>query len=422
MKNLHDEVRAKEQTFDGFVKLLGEPGFILCDTGDDQGLGKVLEPVGEPLPLLISELAERPGPQKFVVTRQGRGVIRVAPDEGAGALAFKHAGEHVLIETQTYNGWLRVSADEPSNGGWMMPNDPEDGQLLRCHVLEERQERKRKLRTARAVIETMEGPSPDSGKVRAALELAKEAGMNRDEFSAAEVMLEQLLRKEAKEKELQRLRMVREEIKNMVEDKGRLEAKALQACISRARSAGMEKEELAAAEAKLQVTKAEEEAERKVLAKKKHLRHRIEMAAGDVRLLRGCIHDGVVAGLADEVAIAEGLLEKAVLREKEAARNELRLRVQSSSGHEKELHVIRMEAEAAGFTDVVDLAAKAIVEAAEQSKSRACTHETLLKQVTEAAAIGDIAEIKRAREAAKQAGIPMKAIAKAYALGQNVVS
>jgi len=118
--------------------------------------------------------------------------------------------------------------------------------------------------------------------------------------------------------------------------------------------------------------------------------------------------------------LAQGLLEKAIEQEKEAARTALRQRVEAAAGKEKDLAACKAEAEAAGFQDIVDLAVKAIKEAAEQSKSTAATHEVLLQAVTAAAATSDKDEIKRAREAAKKAGIPMKIIAKAYALGQNI--
>jgi len=49
-KDVGDLVGARQQTFDGFVKLSGEPGWLLRDLGGEHGLGRVLEPLEPELP------------------------------------------------------------------------------------------------------------------------------------------------------------------------------------------------------------------------------------------------------------------------------------------------------------------------------------------------------------------------------------
>ena len=54
-KEQGDTVRACEETFDGWVKLHGQPGYIIKDMAGKQGIGKILSAVGKPPTLVLPE-------------------------------------------------------------------------------------------------------------------------------------------------------------------------------------------------------------------------------------------------------------------------------------------------------------------------------------------------------------------------------
>ncbi|CAK0848583.1 unnamed protein product [Prorocentrum cordatum] len=179
-KDVGDLVGARQQTFDGFVKLSGEPGWLLRDLGGEHGLGRVLEPLEPELPLTFSVRAEGRGPQRFSVLRHGTGIVRAHPSEAAPIVGFRSQGDAVLIIAQTFHGWLRLDPEETTKGGWLPAREPESGEpVVRCRVLEERQERWQKLQHIREAIASLDGPAPDLEEVRGALEGAREAGLSK---------------------------------------------------------------------------------------------------------------------------------------------------------------------------------------------------------------------------------------------------
>lgn len=126
VKRLGDCVRATEETFDGWVKLADEPGWILKDTQFLGGPTASLVPTGEPEAIASPSLSRMPGRQMFEVVIEGGLQIFREPAEGALVLGFRTFGEFVLADTQSYHGWVRLSDDE----GWMLGSSADDGCML----------------------------------------------------------------------------------------------------------------------------------------------------------------------------------------------------------------------------------------------------------------------------------------------------
>lgn len=116
VKRLGDRIRAIEETFDGWVRLADEPGWILKDTQFLGGATASLMPIGEPNAPVSSSLSRMPGRQMFEVVKEAGLQIFREPAEGALVLGFRTFGEFVLADTQSYHGWVHISDDE----GWMM--------------------------------------------------------------------------------------------------------------------------------------------------------------------------------------------------------------------------------------------------------------------------------------------------------------
>mmetsp|Transcript_142793 Transcript_142793/g.455932 ORF Transcript_142793/g.455932 Transcript_142793/m.455932 type:complete len:503 (-) Transcript_142793:9-1517(-) len=145
-KKLGERVHACEETFDGWVKLADEPGWIPRDAHCDESLSASLRGSAsgkEQLPLLpvsglpaleralaVCLLARLPGRQMFeVVCERGVRVCR-EPSQDALQLGMHSCGEFVLAQSQTYHGWIRLADDE----GWMPALDVLGGARLLQNV------------------------------------------------------------------------------------------------------------------------------------------------------------------------------------------------------------------------------------------------------------------------------------------------
>ena len=216
----HDEASAREETFDGWVRLEGEPGWILRDLRGRQGVGRTLQPSdGEPLALAVAELADDAGLQKFEVVSD-EGCVRAHPDKASAILERKYKGDLVDAESQSYNGWVRVSMGGLADGGWMLAGEQGD---LRCRFLEERAERRARRQNARGWLRTA-AESFDPARLEAALEIAREAGVELDKMRPAEARLWKMQQKAREESRL------RNDINGAQRDEKELRA-CLDACI-----------------------------------------------------------------------------------------------------------------------------------------------------------------------------------------------
>lgn len=277
-KKMHGRlVVAAEETFDGWVRLVREPGWMLKDMRGQRCEGVLLEPQGDTPILAVPEVVWDPGPQKLEVVFEPHVAVYAAPILTAEPVGLRRRGEEVHAEMQSYNGWVRLA----SNAGWMQSYSADGERLLSWKKMPLDKE----LGAAKAELYRMsDGHTYGAfGPVAA----AKSAGLR------AFV--------------------------------GQLEAKQ-----------------------QLQ----------------RSLRERIVGAGGDKRKLRVCAADAAAAEFPDEVALAERLLKEALV----------------------------------------------------QQEQEAPKHEMLLEQLATAAASGDTLAVRTAREAAKNAGVSKKEIARVYAL------
>jgi len=106
-------------------------------------------------------------------------------------------------------------------------------------------------------------------------------------------------------------------------------------------------------------------------------------------------------------------------KQREARRMRLRGRINSAVGNSAELRACVNEASAAEFADEALLSKCLLRKLDHEHKRFAGEHEIFLEQIMTAAASGNLAAVKAARDAAKAAGVDKTAIARAYALGQT---
>mmetsp|Transcript_39671 Transcript_39671/g.114501 ORF Transcript_39671/g.114501 Transcript_39671/m.114501 type:complete len:602 (-) Transcript_39671:290-2095(-) len=120
-------LHATEETFDCFVHLSGEMGWVQRDMHGRHGLGRLLKPVGKLPVLACNESCDDAGPQQFRVAFKPTVAVREAPSTAAKILCARSHGDVVLAEMQTYHGWLRLA----DGAGWILCVHSEYGQLLR---------------------------------------------------------------------------------------------------------------------------------------------------------------------------------------------------------------------------------------------------------------------------------------------------
>mmetsp|Transcript_75277 Transcript_75277/g.143223 ORF Transcript_75277/g.143223 Transcript_75277/m.143223 type:complete len:458 (-) Transcript_75277:92-1465(-) len=124
-KSRGDVVGACLESFDGWLRLDGEPGWMMKDMKGMLGVGALLSPLGKPA------VQAYDGPLEFatqlfeVVYKHV--AVRASPLKNAMMLQLKMQGEEVVASFQTYDGWVYV----PELDGWMLSSDAQLGQLLR---------------------------------------------------------------------------------------------------------------------------------------------------------------------------------------------------------------------------------------------------------------------------------------------------
>lgn len=119
-------VTGVEETFDGWVRLAGQAGWMLRDMQGKSGLGVLLESEGRPQRLAVPRLMTDSGNQMFKVVCKGGVEIRSEPSEHASVVGSRAFGEFVFAETQSYHGWLRLV----ESVGWMTCFSVEQGEML----------------------------------------------------------------------------------------------------------------------------------------------------------------------------------------------------------------------------------------------------------------------------------------------------
>lgn len=134
--NFGDVIAAQEETFDGWVHLVNNAGWLQKALPANSGAEIFLQPLRGLEALPSPTLARLPGRQMFeVIAPEGVDVFR-EPMSGALLLGNRSFGEFLLAETQTYHGWIHLSEEE----GWapafssagirlLQPVRPEDLQL-----------------------------------------------------------------------------------------------------------------------------------------------------------------------------------------------------------------------------------------------------------------------------------------------------
>lgn len=129
-----DMVVAEAETFDGWAKLAGEPGWMLRVLQKKEGPQTLLAPQGDLDKLASVELSDAPGPRRFEVVSRSGIEVRTAPSSSSQARGRREFGEEVFAESQTYDGWVRLVG----GAGWLPSFSPEEGPLLLCPLFEQK--------------------------------------------------------------------------------------------------------------------------------------------------------------------------------------------------------------------------------------------------------------------------------------------
>jgi len=247
-KDQGETVHACEETFDGWIKLYGQPGYIIKDMGGKQGIGKIPSAVGKQPSLVLPEQQATSTPLVFEVVYKPLVAVRTAPSKSRPIQGTRKLGEQVRADAQGYGGWIKVCSED--GGGWMLTADPDLGQLLTCKMVEQRQQQVKALHRAAA--------AGDATALGDALHVAKRAGLGGEAISSAERELRQIREHEAVRKDLlQRASTAKTDGKDT----------KLRNCIEEADQMGFAQEKRAMQEAldNLLVTKAETQKEHDVL-------------------------------------------------------------------------------------------------------------------------------------------------------------
>lgn len=189
---------AAEETFDGWVHLAEEPGWIIKDMQGRQGVGQVLNPVGGEPVLAVPKPLANPGPVTFQVVFKPQIAIRGGPNKQAQIMGMKKFGEAVNAEVQTYGGWVRLQGVNH----WALTNDSTFGKLLESQAVQD-QAKTVDRGSAIAALEQAVN-SRDVNKIQEALSRARAAGVDKAQTQIAEQALAEMkadvARLEAKKK------------------------------------------------------------------------------------------------------------------------------------------------------------------------------------------------------------------------------
>ncbi|OLP95509.1 hypothetical protein AK812_SmicGene22362 [Symbiodinium microadriaticum] len=202
-KKCGETIHAQEETFDGWVKLAGETGWI-CQVEEGGASKKCLEAMEKPRAMAVESLAKTPGRQMLeVVADDGVDLLR-EPYDGALLLGRRSFGEFLLADSQSYHGWVRLSDDD----GWaqavsgsgekllvgIRPDELQLTQSLGQDVPEEAQ--KEQLAAAadeaarKEAVRQLEAAalSGNSAFFCAALEVARQKGVSKKDIARANAM------------------------------------------------------------------------------------------------------------------------------------------------------------------------------------------------------------------------------------------
>mmetsp|Transcript_72754 Transcript_72754/g.137559 ORF Transcript_72754/g.137559 Transcript_72754/m.137559 type:complete len:1495 (-) Transcript_72754:183-4667(-) len=196
-KTRGERVTAMEETFDGWVKLEGNQGWILRDMQGREGIGQLLTPEGRQPQLAVSELVNKPGPQKFTVCFKPRVAMRDGPSKDATVQGLKKFGEQIQAETQTYHGWVRLA----NGAGWMLAQDNDLGKLLEPTFLDEQRKSGADAQAAQSKLSEMMDQNDAEG-LKMAIVRARAAGVDDQKIKAAEVKVLELKQRDDKRRNM----------------------------------------------------------------------------------------------------------------------------------------------------------------------------------------------------------------------------
>lgn len=205
MKRAGEEVLSIEETFDGWAKLAAERGWVLraSRSWQDGHVDVHLEPVDATtlVQMAADELSDESGEHIFEVAALVGVDVFPEPWPEMEATGFRGCGQRLVVETQTYHGWVRLA----DGAGWAPSTSPEDGELLRPVFLQEQaarrasraaklanggsqgdEERNAEVRRQEALQQVLAAKLlGDRSAMRAAVELAKRCGVPRHNIERA---------------------------------------------------------------------------------------------------------------------------------------------------------------------------------------------------------------------------------------------
>merc|ERR1719353_1043879 len=116
----------REVTMNGWLKLEGEPGYMVTDMRGLEGVGQVAKCVEELGSLVVPEYQPQ-GICCLEVVHKSGATVHEKPSRQAPTIATRRLGEYVFAQSQSFDGWLHLASPDT---GWVRIRDPQNGELL----------------------------------------------------------------------------------------------------------------------------------------------------------------------------------------------------------------------------------------------------------------------------------------------------
>ncbi|CAE8610377.1 unnamed protein product [Polarella glacialis] len=136
-KRKGQRVACSEITFDGWLKLADEQGWMISDMQGIGDMGAVMRPANDHAIQLAIQEPQLQGICCLEVV-YSQAAVRSAPSRDAPALCYRRKGEYVFARSQNFDGWLRLAGEDGCAGedGWMLTFVPDHGTLLQPRLVE----------------------------------------------------------------------------------------------------------------------------------------------------------------------------------------------------------------------------------------------------------------------------------------------
>mmetsp|Transcript_6075 Transcript_6075/g.10899 ORF Transcript_6075/g.10899 Transcript_6075/m.10899 type:complete len:1558 (-) Transcript_6075:114-4787(-) len=425
-KSKFDVVGATEETFDGWVRLSEDPGWILRDMGGHRGIDEVLAPLAKPFLVAATEDLEGPRQlaplgrpvfsavektagqgRKFQVLFSPKVNVYAQPDQKSALLVALNKDEEVIADAQTYDGWLRIRM--PGPGGafkhcFVLAVDLTRGVMLQCSELEEKRAQLAQIYQAEDDLAAALGALDVDGLERA-LDYATKVGVDKEKIEEAQRVMVQLERHAAEMREAEaKLKERKEEIRRIIERDRFNEGELQEILLYVEREAWADEITL--------VSRYLADLGKRNKDERRAVRERIKLSKGNQVKLVKCLEIAEKAKFDSEVKLAQRLLDELAGGDAHQERK----RRDATKKQREALMKNLARAALRGNETKVDVLRAAAIEAGFNPQTISVT--VLLARIEGAARRGEQLKVNELSEEAEDAGISATEIRQAFMNGR----